>query len=944
VAEGGAHLLERVDELAVMEGSLRAARAGVGAVVYVEGPPGIGKTALLTATIARASRRRMRVLSARAGELEMSFPYAVVRQIFEPVMAQAAAGTRHTLLSGAAAHAASVVDPHAQPVAAPVDPSAVLHGLYWLTVNLAADAPVVLVVDDLHWSDPTSASWLAYLARRIRGLPVAMILAARPIEPGADDTLLERWSAIAGLTRVQPAPLSRAAVDDLARTNLGEPVEQAFSAACHAATAGNPFYVTELLRALRHDRIQGVAASVRAIDGLTPGSVVEATLARLHRMPVEARSVAEAVALLEPTAELHWIAELTGLAVDVVAGAADSLLEAGFLRSVAPCRFEHPILRSAVLREITPGRRGRMRLKAARALAAAGMSLDAVAAHLLQTPGSGERWVVSVLEQAAEQASVRGAPASAVAYLERALAEPPAASQRRKLLLALGTAENQTQRPQAASHLREALALAEHPDQAATAALWLGQALFHTGAFDEACQAMTEVVERFEDHVSQPMLELQAYLLSIAVMSGRTAETAPRAAALEARALDASPVARAVQATLAFREVVAGVPRDRVRERLCRALVGTAGSEVLGSHASQRQAPEVALIWIDDLDRAEELFTELIKGAARGGRRQSFEIFSAMRGYAMRLRGDLADAAADIEPILAATPQGKTLSLARLVALITQVQLLVDAGRPDAAEDIARAAAIPATSERLPLLALLRHAQAVAQLAHGRFGEAATTLAAVGEVCEASGIRSPVVVPWRSNLALALAGTPRHDEGIELVRVELGLADRCNVERARGVALRALGMLEGGAAGLRHLEAAVHALERSPARLELGWACCELGSALRRANRRREARAPLDRALDLALASGAQLLAQRASEQLQALGARPRSVPLTGLEALTPSERRVCRMAAKGLKNAEIAQALFVSLTTVETHLRSAYRKLDISTRTELPQTLAAPH
>ena len=140
-----------------------------------------------------------------------------------------------------------------------------------------------------------------------------------------------------------------------------------------------------------------------------------------------------------------------------------------------------------------------------------------------------------------------------------------------------------------------------------------------------------------------------------------------------------------------------------------------------------------------------------------------------------------------------------------------------------------------------------------------------------------------------------------------------------------------------------HLDAAVQAFARSPARLELGWASYELGAALRRAKRRRDARAPLDRALDIAMACGAELLAQRARQQLEALGARPRSVMLTGAESLTPSERRVCRLAADGLKNTEIAQALFVSLKTVETHLRSSYRKLDIASRGELPQAIGAP-
>ena len=936
-------LLERAAEVAAIDDALAAARAGRGAMVLVEGPAGIGKTELLSAALIRARRNDMRVLAACGGELEVSIPFAVVRQLFEPALLRADGATRERVLSGAAVHAAGVVDPRVDPGASAVDPAAVLHGLYWLTANLCADAPLVLVVDDMHWSDPGSASWLVYLARRAEGLALTLLLAARPVEPGVDHRLLGQFRAIDGLTRLRPAPLSPAAIEELARSHLGRAVDASFTAACHSATAGNPFYVTELLRALRSDHVAGAEPGSRAIEGLTPAAVVEATLARLARMPAEVRRVAEAVALLEPSAELRWVADLTGLADDVVASSADALLAVGIMRSVTPCHFAHPIIRSAVEREILPARRGRMRRDAAGALARAGMPMDAVAAHLLQAPPAGDPWVVSIMSRAATQANSTGAPASAVTYLERALAEPAAPEERLDLLLALGKTESQLQRPQAAGHLREALALAEHPDQAATVALWLGQALWHAGAFGEACDVLVDVLARLGDHESPTLVELQAYLLSIAVLAGRMRATEPHAATLEARTPEGSPLVAAVQATLAFRELIAGQARGGVLARARRAAQASAAApRSTHAHSSQRQAPAMTLVWIDELDAAEQGLSRLIKAASADGRRQSFEIFSALRGYTMHRRGDLAEAAADIEPILAAEPQREGLNIAQLVALLTRVCLMVETGRAHEAEAIAKSANIPRASEHTPFVAMLRYGEGIAQLAQAKFGDAQTTLERVGSVCEAGWIRSPVVVPWRSGLALALAGTARHDEGVELAREELRLAEGCDVNRARGLALRALGLLVGGTEGLEHLEASVLAFARSPARLELGWASYELGAALSRANRRRDARAPLDRALDQALTSGAELLATRASEQLQALGARPRSVLLTGTDSLTPSERRVCRLATEGLKNAEIAQALFVSLKTVETHLRSSYRKLDISSRGDLPRTLGA--
>jgi predicted ATPase len=239
VAGGGGHLLERTHELAVIDDSLRAAQSGRGSLTLVEGPPGIGKTELLDAGMRCARRRRMVVLSACGGELEVAFPYAVVRQLFEPAVMRADPAIRKRMLSGAAVHAERVVDPRAEPDPAPVEPSAVMHGLYWLTANLAAGRPLLLVADDVHWCDPASLSWFVYLARRIADLPAALILGARPVEPGADDALLERLRATEGLKRVEPAPLSLGGVDGLARAILGDQVELAFSEACRTAT-GEP--------------------------------------------------------------------------------------------------------------------------------------------------------------------------------------------------------------------------------------------------------------------------------------------------------------------------------------------------------------------------------------------------------------------------------------------------------------------------------------------------------------------------------------------------------------------------------------------------------------------------------------------------------------------------------------------------------------------------------
>ncbi len=181
------------------------------------------------------------------------------------------------------------------------------------------------------------------------------------------------------------------------------------------------------------------------------------------------------------------------------------------------------------------------------------------------------------------------------------------------------------------------------------------------------------------------------------------------------------------------------------------------------------------------------------------------------------------------------------------------------------------------------------------------------------------------------------------DEARRLAAEELELARTWGAPRALGAALRAAGLVAGGKNGLTLLEEAVEVLADSPARLEHAKARTELGAALRRANRRAEAREQLRQALELATHCGAAPLAARAETELLATGARPRRISLSGVESLTPSERRVAVLAAEGPTNREIAQALFVTTRTVEVHLTSSYRKLNISSRSQLAAALAKP-
>jgi DNA-binding CsgD family transcriptional regulator len=225
-------------------------------------------------------------------------------------------------------------------------------------------------------------------------------------------------------------------------------------------------------------------------------------------------------------------------------------------------------------------------------------------------------------------------------------------------------------------------------------------------------------------------------------------------------------------------------------------------------------------------------------------------------------------------------------------------------------------------------------------VAQGKTHEAVARFKECGDRLASWGITNPGFVPWRSNAAQALANTGQRDAAIGLCEEEILAAQEYGVDRELGMALRAKGVLIGRKEGIELLRKAVEVLDRSQALLERARALTDLGAALRRSGRRVEARDTLRLGMDLASRCGATMLTERAHAELVAAGARPRRTWLSGVESLTASELRVCRMAASGLSNRQVAEALFVTEKTVEGHLVNAYRKLDVSSRSQLPGAL----
>src|SRR6185503_6105520 len=215
-------LLERDRELESLRAVLAEAARGEGRLALVEGPAGIGKTRLLAELRAAAEEEDVRILSARGSELEREFPFGVVRQLFDAALSDPE--TRERWLAGAAAAAEATfgaADPEA-PAGAADAGFAALNGLYWLVANAAADAPLLLSVDDLHWCDRPSLRFLSYLVRRLEELPVVVGATLRSTDPGTDPALIAELGHEPATRSVRPGPLSAEAVAAMVRARLGE--------------------------------------------------------------------------------------------------------------------------------------------------------------------------------------------------------------------------------------------------------------------------------------------------------------------------------------------------------------------------------------------------------------------------------------------------------------------------------------------------------------------------------------------------------------------------------------------------------------------------------------------------------------------------------------------------------------------------------------------------
>ncbi|WP_344293440.1 BTAD domain-containing putative transcriptional regulator [Agromyces neolithicus] len=909
-------LVDRATEMAVLRLAVRAVAAGDSACVLIEGPAGIGKTRLLAEASRTAATEGLRVLSARGSALEQAFGFGVVRQLFERSVN--GAGQRDPLLSGAASGAAAVFDDVGDEPPVQHGSFAVLHALYWLAVNTSSQGPTVICVDDVQWCDTASLRFLAYLVKRLEGLPLLVLLARRSDERHPDDAPLAEIAVDPSVTILRPAPLSMEAAGLLVRERLGEGAE-AFVAACHRMTSGNPLLLRQLLRALEDEDVRPDVSHVDTVRAVGSRATSALVTMRLRRMPEAATAAARAVAVLGEAADLPTVAALAQLPEEQAAGALDTLSRSEILTHELRPAFVHPLIREAVHDALPAAERALFHERAASLLREHGATDEHVAAHLMVAPRRGDGSTVEVLRAAARTAMGRGAPEAAAIILQRALEEPPPRAQRAAVLVELGMAEILVDGRAGVAHLSEAYELLADEWERARIALVIAR----THVFVSPPGIATEFAAAAAAALPPGLDDERQGLLALRRITGfmHGLPEAGYRAGPEPEVSGDGDGARMLAAVLGYERLRDGVDRDRAVE-LCRfALVG---DRLLAVDYGLLWIVAAAVLLLADEDLGDFWDRAMARAHANGGLFTALSV-NLWRGYMQWRYGRLDDALQSLED---ATEQqnmwGISDATATYAAAFT-LGVMVDRGDLRAAEEGLEAArGLPWVGEGGRLL----H-DAAARL----FLEQNRPTAALDELASAGipEVVNPAWAPWRGLKARALAALGRVDEAALLLDEEVAILRRWGAPSALGSSLRLRGELRGpdGTADLREavelLAGSRSVLEAARARLELVRSP-HVGDA--------EAVRLLESALDGARACGARSLVRDVVAALSRLGREVDAADAP--EGLTSRQRRVAALFAAGLDVDEIAQRLFLARGSVLAVLESTTGVATDSSRTQV--------
>ncbi len=925
-------MLGRANELAVGRRFLVAAGNGPACLV-IEGQPGIGKTMLWQVIGEEAAASGMRLLVSRPSELEIDLPHVSLGDLFQPVAAEV-----RSELPAVQRRALDLALLSGEEDAQDADLRALGTAILTSLRHLAARAPVVVAIDDLQWADRATAGALSFAARRLRNERVGFLLARRPAALTPEVEALEAAFANSWREACALQPMSLGGLHRLIDGRFGVNLSRPSLVHLERATLGVPLFAIDLVDALRRDG-----------QPMTPDAIVPAPVAiermvarRLEPLAADARRVVEAVAAVgRPN-----LALLEALKGDGVEAALAPAIEHGLLeREADRVRFAHPLYRSVVYRALQDDQRRRLHLRIAELVDDRGTS----ALHLAMGTDAPDVDVARVIAHEAATAEQRGTAASAAVLFEHAVRITPsdAVGPRADRMLSLARLLWELGEVERSRVITDEIVRIAPPGPSRVLARLLEgtHALWTVGAapaIDAYCAALV-------DAAGEPELEAAVHLRIAYVADHDLAlaiEHARRAASLVEGRPGALDLAACALLMLAEFELLLGRPYDAEGAERGRAML-RGSSSPRGARSfidAQRIARERS--WLlhaatDDLETARAELVATRRADEDDGIDRPAPIayldlaeLSCQLGDAMAARSY-----AELSEQFAA--QTGNLPYAAAGAALAGALVAEHVGDLERAAVLARRARDAAAElGDGPMLDRVAVVEARLGLARQRARRAAEVLLEVEANVEASGIRHPGVHRFRGELveALVLAGRLEEARGraasfSAAVDASPTAWGRTVAARSRGLVAAASGDLESALVELTEAEAEQAAL---PMPVERGRTLVHLGRVHRRRRKKRSALDAFDaasRAFDSAGAAGWARIARAEGERA---GSR-----IAGVDELTTTEREVARLAAGGLTNRQVADAMVISPKTVDGALTRVYAKLDIHSRAELGAWIA---
>ncbi|MCP2342691.1 DNA-binding CsgD family transcriptional regulator [Actinomadura rupiterrae] len=902
-------ILERLDEL------MDRSAAGRGALATVTGATAMGKTALLHALAERATAAGRTVLGAAGSPHEAGVPHGVLSQLLHP------------------AHVHDLGDPAdpagpAGPTGPAEDEAAVAARAHRIIAGLAAERPVLITVDDVQHADPASLLGLLHLAQRLPRLPVTLVVALGETVDEEPPRVLHDLLSRPNAQRFHLEPLSRAGVRDLVAARVSGVPADRYVAEVHRLSGGNPLLARTLVD-----------------EGMPTGHVFHQTiLACLHRLGPSALRVARSAALLDAPARPALVGRLSGL---------DPVLAGRFLRLLTGVGvldgglFRSPGVRQAVLAETPHEEATLLRHRAARLLHDDGAGTPAVAEHLLQAGPLREDWVPRTLRDAAGRALAEGDVARGLRCLELA-EESCSRDAQRASVRAQRTAVRWQSRP--AESARHFLALKQPVASGLLSgpeALPVAEGLLFHLHFDDAM----EVVDRVEGRAGEPgaadgelaeTLDNTRQLLAsdfpgVNERAGRSQPSAPPlvTAASSARARNALNLVLERGAD----EYAVAVAVRALQDSLTR------------PSWTPRGFPSalLALCYAERIEDAAEWYERFQADMERRDAPAWRAILDCIGALIALRRGRLADAVRLAEAAHARLSGPRwNLGAAAAVAVLAEAHTAIGDHQ---------AAARRLAEEPPPELFLTRtglhylYARGRHHLATGDTAMALSDFLECGALMRRWNLDTPAIAPWRLGAAEAWLRLGDRDRAARLVEEQLAEPDT-GLVRSRGMALHALASVRPAAERPALLQEALRLVEAAGARYEAAAVLADMSRTYQRLGEKGRARTTSRRAWRIAKSCHAEAMCQALlpSASPRSVGAGrtgpgrsqggPRGAAARAEQStfakLSDSERRVAVLAAQGYTNREIADRLFITVSTVEQHLTRVYRKMGIRNREQL--------